>query len=355
MKQLSDLLEAAAADAPPARYDVEDAIAAGRRLRRRRNTGWAIAAVVAVATAIGVPQIVTRGSERPIPPVVTTTTTPAAQPRSFDYPFPGYTAGRFRIEEPATLTLGGTQTVIRPVADSGSVSGYLTVYRPGVDPTWAFDGSKITDSAPVNGRQAIFLDPKLPDGPNTAGLAWQYADDAWAIVWSWFGRLKRADLTQVAKRLPTGPKRAARVSFRSTYVPNGYRLVQVDGPDSGGAVSGMLFGPAASGTRQYSERAMTAVLEDSGGALLIRLTRLPASERSRWPATTPVCPKAEWYCYRSLDDGRYLLQVISGKSGVGKTELLKTLQAITIADPGTPAAWTDATRAVPASAQLPAQ
>ena len=45
MKQLSDLLREAKADAPPLRLDVEDVVAAGRTRRRRRNTGWVLAAV----------------------------------------------------------------------------------------------------------------------------------------------------------------------------------------------------------------------------------------------------------------------------------------------------------------------
>lgn len=52
-------------DAPPLRHDIEYVLAAGRRRRRNRTAGWAIVAVVALAAAIGVPQIAAR---RPSPP-----------------------------------------------------------------------------------------------------------------------------------------------------------------------------------------------------------------------------------------------------------------------------------------------
>jgi hypothetical protein len=357
MKQLSDLLEAATAEAPPARYDVEDAVAAGRRLQRRRNTGWAIAAVTAVAIAIGVPQIATRGSARPVQPVVTTTTTtpPAVKPRSFVYPFTGYPVGRFRVDDPISVTLGNAQAPIWPASGSGPISGFLTLYQPGaVDVGSIFGSYENIATAPINGRRAVFLDPKGAVESPMWGLAWEYTDGGWVFAWSRLGRVKKAELIQVVKRLPLGSQRPVRLAFRTSYVPDGYRLVQVDGPDRGSTVSGTLFASATSGGQQRSEAGLRAVPNGLGNDLLIRLTRLATDERAEWPATVPLCPKKEQYCYRSLDGGRYLLTVSSGKTGVGRSELLKTLQAITVADGDDQSTWTDVNSAMPASARLPA-
>jgi hypothetical protein len=358
MKQLSDLLDEATAAAPPPRYDVEDAIAAGRRLQRRRNTGWAIAAVTAVAVAIGVPQIATRRAEPPVPPVVIPTTAPApVQLRSFDYPFAGYTAGRFRIADPVSVTLSTVQAPIRPANSpdalsgvlSDSASGVVTVYRPGVVGVGDIFGAYRNIGNPkINGRRAIFLQPKQTGAGPTTGMAWEYTDGGWVFVWSLHGRLKRADLTQVVKRLQLKP-RAARLAFRATYLPSGYQLVQVDG------ASGAFFASPTSGGRQRSEQGLVATPDDLGDGLLIRLFQPAASDPVREPAGNPVCPKAAEYCYRSLAGG-YVLQVSTGTSGtvVSPADLLRTLTAITVADPEDQGTWTGVNRALPASAQLPA-
>ena len=366
MKQLSDLLDEATAGAPPARYDVEDAVAAGRRLQRRRNTGWAIAAVTAVAVAIGVPQIATRRSEPVVPPVVTPTTTPATpvKLRSFAFPFAGYTAGQFRVDDPVSVTLTTVQATIRPVGSpdsvsgvfSDSVSGVVTVYRPGVVNVGTIFGSyRNIDNPKINGRRAIFLKPEQTGPGPTSGMAWEYTDGGWVFVWTLHGRLKRADLTQVVQNLRLKPL-AARLAFRPAYLPKGYRLVQVDGPVADSR-SAAFFATPTSGGQQFSEEGMVASPDsDRGAGLLIRLFRPAASDPVRNPASTPVCPKAAEYCYRSLAGG-YVIQVSTGKSGtpISAAELLKTLTAITVADPADPGTWTEVNRALPASAQLPAE
>jgi len=357
MKQLSDLLDEATAGAPPARYAVEDAVAAGRRLQRRRNTGWAIAAVTAVAVTIGVPQIATRRSAPPVQPVVTTTTAPpAVKLRSFVYPFAGYTTGRFRVDDPESVTLSTVRASIWPVAGSGSISGILTIFQPGVvDVGNIFGSYRNVDTAPINGRRAIFLEPQgAITGSPMWGLAWEYKAGGWVFAWSRNGRLKKADLIQVVKRLVLGPNRTALSAFRTAHVPNGYRLVQVDGPARTGSVSGLLFASAAPGGRERSESGLTASPDDLGDSVLVRLTRLESGQRADWPSAKPVCPKGKQYCYRSLDKGRYLLQVSTGRAGPGPAELLKTLAAITVADPDDQGTWIDVNSAAPASAQLPA-
>ena len=354
MKQLSDLLDEATAGAPPARYDVEDAVTAGRRLQRRRNTGWAVAAVVAVAVAVGVPQVATRHAAPPVQPVATTpapSTPPAPKLRSFAFPFAGYTAGRFHIDDLVSVGLSTAQATIRTTGDPGSVSGYLTVFQPGLVSVGAtFDSYRSVDNPPINGRRAIYLEPvqSSATGP-TSGMAWEYTDGGWGFVWSRHGRLKRADLTQVVEKLRLGPDSAARLPFRTTYVPKGYRLIQVDGP---GVVSGMHFASPTSGVPRLSESGVSFAPDTLDSSLLIRLTGLAASDRAEWPATTAACPKAKHYCYRSLAGGRYLLRVSS--TSTSEAELLKTLTAITVADPGDQGTWTDVNSAAPASAQLPA-
>src|SRR6185295_2589444 len=102
--EMSDLLHQAAQDPPPPRYDVEDVVRAGKRRQRRRRTGWAVGAALAVAVAVTVPQIVTHPPRR-----VTT----AGKPRAINFTFGGYTTGRFSVSTPFRWTLAGMSAEIR--------------------------------------------------------------------------------------------------------------------------------------------------------------------------------------------------------------------------------------------------
>ena len=202
--KLSELLD----DAPPAGFDVDDAVRAGKRLRFRRRAGVVIAAVVAVAAAIGVPQALSRRAAEPLP------ATPSA-PSAVTYTYRGYTAGAFRVADPSRWRLSDESSVI---FQGQSVTGRLSVYRPGVDP---FGSLEVTPAAPVAGRPAY--GPK--SGP--AMLAWTLPDDATAVLAGGPAMTER-DLRQVAEAFKAAPAYAVTIPFTASSVPKGFRVVSIE-------------------------------------------------------------------------------------------------------------------------------
>ena len=217
--ELSEMLKEAKADAPPPRYSVDDAVAAGRKLQVKRRAAWssgaAATAVVAVAAAIALPQMVTRDSA-PTPSGPAAAPAPALQPLTYpespwEYAFKGYTVGKYKVNDPFLVTANFQQATIR-IGDEtedvyeGSASSsktrstkddlkvaysapgsslLLTVYRPGAfEPKLFAGGAKVS----VDGKPGLFQKNVPIDGDGgpdgQAGLAWQYADDAWAAIYT---------------------------------------------------------------------------------------------------------------------------------------------------------------------------
>ena len=183
--KLSDLLEAAHSTAPAARYTVDDFVVAGRRRKRRRNAGWAVAAVVAVAVAVGIPQVLLRHDDAgPLP------ATPAPPTRPLNYLFESYTVkGQ---EQDLTLTVGDPEWVgvnnqntyivrATPRNRMPKRVGDLTVFRTGFDASRNWADATVTATEPIGGRPAFFAVPSRPaaDGPEVPDrlLIWQYADE----------------------------------------------------------------------------------------------------------------------------------------------------------------------------------
>ena len=227
--EISELLREAVRDAPPPRYDVDDAVKAGRRRQHRRRAGVVIAAVVAVAAAIGVPQITTHRADHPITPVVTPTLQPDDGTGRAEYRFRGYDAGDHHVNDPDTWTPVRQDAEI---VDGGGVSvGELTVYPRGVAPDRG-RSSERTPADPIGGRPAWTQSQEQ--------LVWQYADNAYAVIspqtyvnqrpgdratpeppdFSW--------VRPVAEAFRMTAPYPVTLPFRVGYVPADFRLTWVD-------------------------------------------------------------------------------------------------------------------------------
>ncbi|MEU4155551.1 hypothetical protein [Actinoplanes sp. NPDC026670] len=223
MKPLSDMLREAETDPPPPRYGVDDVVALGRRRMRRRNSVWALAAVVAVTAAIGVPQIVTRRADAP--PVVTPSPqldpSPVGGPSAAEFMFTGYTTGAFQVLPPERWSLESETAYIHR---NGKAVGVLEVYHPGVQPDRNRGDLKRRPTDPVGAATAFFIDDS---NDREIQLAWEYADGALATVLADPRSMSPAEMRQVAEAFGSTSPRPATIGFGLSYVPAGYHLIQV--------------------------------------------------------------------------------------------------------------------------------
>jgi hypothetical protein len=354
--ELSDLLHEAARGAPPPRYDVEDAVRAGKRRQRRRRTGWMAGAALAVAVAVTVPQLMTHQPQRTQPARPTPSVTPVGKPRPINFTFGGYAVGRFTVSAPFRWTLAGmTAEVRKEGGDPASPEGILTVYHPGVaDPLAADKGVKRTATPAIGGRPAY-----LATHPGLPVLVWQYADDAYAIIApSAADALTKAEMRQVAVAFRAGTASPVRVPFRITVVPPGYRLVQAQWEPSDGLSAMTRFLPVSVATPRISD-------VDHGPApdprsryadqLRIEVVKPVPGEFAGTSSAGTQCPDAKsggygGRCYRWLPGDKYVVEALC--RAVDKQGLTRLVDGLEVADLGKRATWFPANRAVPASAQV---
>ena len=227
--ELYELLEAAKSDPPPMRRSVDDVVAMGRRRRvLRRARASAVVVAVAVATAVTAPHVLTGHGSSSGSSASSSIASPAAHDPGypaalFDYGFRGYTVGRFQVEAPSLVTPGYQESYIRengeletiggaPGEPATSVPGYsavLTVYRPGAFTPTRFAGAQ---SVRIHGRTGYFTGYYAPDlfyraeptapHPRSA-FAWQYADNAWAVISSLNTSYSRDDMVEIAENFAT--------------------------------------------------------------------------------------------------------------------------------------------------------
>ncbi|MEV6305055.1 hypothetical protein AB0M02_36975 [Actinoplanes sp. NPDC051861] len=332
MKQLSDLLREAKADAPPPRLDVDDLVAAGRRRVRRRNTEWAFTAVaLVVALVLGVPRLLDRTDEPVLP------ATPSTSYYSFVLPFHGYSVGDYQISDPSTLRPGwATATIVR----DGIRLGSLTLYPPGTElPDIYPETASATE--PINGRPAFWQ----PNGSTIDSLAWEYTTGALAVIELPIGG-NRELLRGLATKFVPGDGQPARLGFRVGYVPDGYRLVTVMNtrePDPAQSLAQLL--PEAVAAELLTDPLRSL---DTGVVKNVIAVRMTPVENVPSVGEQPKCTAEE--CSMLAGGGKYALEV-TGK-GVPAEELRQVFESVLQADPADPASWYPADEAFPASARL---
>ncbi|RIV38634.1 hypothetical protein [Micromonospora radicis] len=392
--QLHEIVSAATADEPPLAHTADDIIAAGRRAERRRRAGFASAGaaglvVVAVAGTFALTSVTSSPPAKTELPAANAAGTTAAAGQDgntgwpdatpFNFTFSGFTAGKFRVEDPIVAStayqiapvrqLDRTTTELpenvrknlRPGKSGETTSGahfaYLTLYRPG-----AFDPSGVTDGTPltVAGRQAI---ASAATNPPNRQLAWEYADNAWAVVtaFAYGPDLSVEDLSALVTALKPSPAAPAKLPFRVGYLPAGYTPVEV----GTNAIPG-LNGIAAPGdnyggaTFASPPPAVTGLSQPFGGAAgadipsSFSIFVTPAA-KSNQQATAGETQAGETKCYPQQPsrpfcnvwtaDGTVHVQVVS--TGQFPTaELTRIAQSVELADVEDEATWIPAAEAL---------
>jgi hypothetical protein len=180
---------------------------------------------------------------------------PAAAPVApFTFTFGAYQVGKLSVAAPidvstayelAPVDADGLTTNDKPVDDPAAdstrdpkagkatgtadpdLSAFLTVYRPG-----AHDSSTLANSQKVTVAGRPGLETTVTGGPwpMVRTLAWQYADNAWAVILSRSGGPTTRRPTsgrQLAAGLRTEARTPARLPITTSYVPAGYGLTEV--------------------------------------------------------------------------------------------------------------------------------
>jgi hypothetical protein len=378
---ISELLREAKAGAPPLRHTADDIVAAGRRRRERRRMAWAgggAAAVVAVlAAAVVVPQVVAGGRGDRVAPGASAAPAPdsgaAAAPVSypealFAYGFKGYTVGKFEVSAPVLVTPGYQEAYVRKdgellnlygegkkvVASTAGYSGMLTVYRPGVfKPTRFAKGEPVR----VHGRPGFFAtdvpystDPNEPH-PRPA-LAWQYADDAWAVVSNLTPTVySRADLISVAEGLAGSAAYPATLAFKAGWTPAGYVVTSAGATDDSPNGAPYMVSSVRLVTARPSYRDLTEPVDAShAGKPTIRIALYPkefTDGSHQKPGSAAYCAAGNHdLCFRMTPDGKYLAEVV-GSGSQTQEELKRILDNLVFAPVQDRSAWFPVTGAVP--------
>jgi hypothetical protein len=388
-----ELFEAVQASAPPLRHTVDDVVAGGRRVRRRRRAVWATgagtaAAVVAVAVAVAVPQIFTGGGGRtltpaaPRLPAAATTAPVEAAPVQYpqapwDFTLTGYQVGPFAVSDAVHVTPGYQQAAVvkdgfsNQFEDSKHVvrtytmaQAVITVYRPGA---FKPDNFKAGTAVTVNGRPGLqgdvgYLKSDKSDVEQRA-LAWQYADGAWAVLSAPASTdaatpkaepvqgMTRQQMIDVASGLRSGPPKTATLPYTVGHLPSGYKLTAVGprGEYPFGAGIGISWARYTKDVSSYTglTEPVISIYQQSWG---IRLSVGPAWDSNYPPAAgdKASCPESG-LCYRTLPGGTFKVQAEGG--GESDAELKRVLDGLTFADPTKPETWPAVTTAVPARVQ----
>lgn len=363
MHHVREILQIAKADAPAARYSVEDIVAAGRRRRRRalgQRVGGAgvLAAAVATATVLATANLALRGDRSAIavvPPAASppAPTTPAPSP-PFTFTFGGYQVDDYRVLPPDEVNLVyQTAGVVRDyTATNGEPSSQyvatLTVYQPGMfNPEQFRTGTPLT----VQGRDAYQADiprltfgwnitgsvtttrPASPQTVNTSALAWQYAPDAWAVLAGepHADTFPPADQLKIAERfvVGTGAPVVAKVPFRTGYLPGGLTLQSVSGQSLTTENRGIVTFVYA--TPQPSSGVQDLPQDSTITRVVISILWVDAPPPDAVNRTSRCNPGQHW-CATTLPGGEFYVAVEDPSKTLSDDELLKISDALTFAD-----------------------
>jgi hypothetical protein len=350
--QMNDVVELATSEAPPLRTTVDDIVAAGQKYQRRRRLRWsggaAALAVVAVAGAAVVPQVLNHpaaAQQTATAPVPALVFTQPAQP--FTYTLKSYDVGKYHVAAPTDVSTAYERL---PVYENGTAApltiGEMVVYRTG-----AFVPSSITGatSVTVGGNPGLYKTGtttgvgkgKQPVTLQTALLAWQYTDGAWATL-STGGSptaYPEADLIGIAAGLVPGSPTAARIPLTLSYVPAGYSAVEVatrsDVGDqrawtpNGNHYGGVYFlkpAPAATGLTgpwNYGEAAPTGGAP-LGGFYLVVIPQTESNYQLHPGEPVPAEPRCESLalCHAWSADGKTEIEIV-GDGKLSNAELIR--------------------------------
>ncbi len=329
---------------------------------RTRRAWWMAAAgaglaTLAALTAVSVPRLADQlngvlGRARPSASPSSPPSSPYAQTRvpTFSFTYAGWSQGRVRVSSPLVVSTAYQMSAIRGT-DDGDVLGVLTVFRPG-----AYDPETLTgaESTTIRNRPAkydgAFPVPSTPGATNRV-LVWQWADNAWAMVYAYSkaSGLSIGEMRQLGDGLRTVTPTPARLPITMSYVPAGYRPVEV-------------------GSHAWAtESGVVSINEGNyGGLMFARPTPAPVGLDGPWdPESGPttdnfvvfVSPSGrhrpdgttgcqDTFCYLYAGGSRVRIEVVS-HGRLSDQEATKVLKGIKLADVDDDHSWTEATRAIP--------
>jgi hypothetical protein len=395
--QLHEFVDAVTADEPPLGHTADDIISAGRRAERRRRAGFATAGAaglvaIAVAGAFALPSLgakqSTAGPASAGTPAESKTSASSGKwtdAPAFTFTFKGFRAGKLTVQDPivastayqiASVYADGRTTNDKPSTSTDvSVPGrakksakpnptiyaYLTVYRPG-----AFNAGAIRNGtrASVAGHQAVQatlpvgLDPKNAADPGNKLFAWEYTDNAWAVVTSVSsspGDPSFADLGALVTGLKPGTPAPAQLPFTVGYVPAGYQPVQtgthaLPGLDGIAGAREGDYGGATFARPAPAATGLTKPFDEVDGAVRnsfnIFVTPSENSNQKAHAGTTKCY--ANGFCNQWSADGKVQVQISDEGTGanLSATEMTKIAHSIKVADVNDDTTWTAASKAL---------
>ncbi|MGW0501347.1 hypothetical protein [Micromonospora sp. NPDC003241] len=374
MSQLHEIVAAVTVDEPPMSRSVDQIVTAGRKAERRRRAGFAsagaaglVAAVVAGTFALtpGAP-----GTAEP-PTTIVAGAAPDAEATwsdapPFSFTFRAFDAGPLRVQDPvvvstayqiASVYMDGRVTHDRPVEDSETpvrrngkrppaagtdstqrpLYAYLTLYRPGAfDPAGIVGGTSST----IAGRQAV----ESTVEPAGRQLAWEYADDAWAVVTAYTGTPEPsiADLSALVTALKPSPAVPATLPFRVGYLPAGHTPVEVGTHALPGLVGISQARAGNFGGATYADPApattgLTAPYGDNESDTIpdsVSIHVTPASssnQQAKAGKTKCYQVSGDPFCNRWTADGTVQVQVLS-TGGLSVAELTRIVESVEVVD-----------------------
>ncbi|WP_431727804.1 hypothetical protein [Verrucosispora sp. TAA-831] len=380
MSQLHEIVAAVTVDEPPMSRSVDQIVAAGRKAERRRRAGFASAgaAGLVVAVVAGTFALTPGAPGTAEPP---TTIVAGAAPETaatwsdappFSFTFRAFDAGPLRVQDPvvastayqiAAVYLDGRVTHDRPVEDSEApvrrngkrppaagtdstrpFSGYLTLYRPGAfDPAGIVGGTAST----IAGRQAV----ESAVEPAGRQLAWEYADDAWAVVTAYTSTSEPsiADLSALVTALEPSPATPATLPFRVGYLPAGHAPVEAGthalpgligiSQARAGNYGGVTYAdpsPATTGLNApYGDNEAGTI---PGSVSIYVMPASASNQRAKAGKTKCHQVSGDPFCNRWTADGAVQVQVLS-TGGLSVAELTRIVESVEVTDVNDENTW----------------
>ena len=369
---MHEVVNMATDDGPPLGVSVDDIVASGRRVQRRRRAGLAAGlamvavAAVAVTTTALVPARQRTGKEAasaavPSSRAVTKTAAGPLLADPLEFTFSGYSVGPVHVQNPivagnayqiAAVTVDGTTDSRHPgkVSDPRDakprLDATLTLYRPGAYAVQRLAGATSTT---VAGHRALKAEHHQSRGPWLRTLAWQYAANAWAVLDS---NADRADLPTMrqleatAAALTGAAARPVTVPFRLSYVPAGYDVFAV-----GDHMTGSLDAVGGPSATQYSGLFFAKSGLPRTGLLGPYDNMMPGAFEIMISANTPGAPGTpgcdSGLCTRLADGGKVSVEVASNAGSLSKAETMRVLDGIRLTDVHDAGTWLDIRTALP--------
>ncbi|MBQ1052566.1 hypothetical protein KBX50_29460 [Micromonospora sp. C51] len=386
--QLREVVDVVTADEPPLSHSTEEIIRAGRKAERRRRAGFASAGaaglVAVVVAGVSALPLVTSGQASEVAPGTGESIAAPAAPNvlaewpdapPFSFTFTAFDAGKLRVQDPivastayqiARVYVDGMVTNDRAVTDleverysekrktaegasEKRVSAYLTLYRPG-----AFDpsGTEGGTSSTVAGRDTVQWTFTSPAGRQ---LAWEYADDAWAVVTAYTHEATPTfeELSALATAMKPSPPETATLPFTVGHVPSGYTPVEL-GTRATSGVNGVAeardgnYGGAVYTKPALATTGLAAPWGSDGanipGSFTIFVTPSTNSNQQAEAGRTRCLQNDSTFCNVWSADGKVQVQVSSEHLSVAETT--RIAESVTLADVQDQDTWIPAAEAL---------